>query len=228
MDFDRLFGINANASDRARSYEREQGLRQVSLIIADKLGRGQITKEMAQDATAALAGHILNEGVGRPESYRAMVEDGSLEYWRQLAAGRDLNESPRASEQRHEDALRIVLGQMAVDAYERGAINDDALVEYATDINPQFVEQVRHEVGATRALPGDLDGKLAPLSTSQELHAVVHGESLPEDQPVEATEEPTVGDCASERDLEHFFAAREAQDSLPQPAEAETSTTEGT
>jgi hypothetical protein len=224
MNFDLLFGIDKNASDKKRSDERARGLYQLALVVGDKLARGQISKELAEDARAALAAHVLNEGANRPEIYREWRNTGALEAWREVAAGRDLNESSQASEQRHADALRVVLKQVAADAYERGAINDGELVEYTADIDPAFLEQVRHDVGLTKTIPGDLDGHLAPLETPEELHAAIYGEDVAPEKEAAAPTEPTVGDAASEADLERYFAAREAQDSPPQSAETVTAT----
>ncbi len=46
MDFDKLFGIDANASDKARSYERESGFRQTALHIGELLARGEISRDL--------------------------------------------------------------------------------------------------------------------------------------------------------------------------------------
>jgi hypothetical protein len=223
LDFDLLFGLDPDMSDRSRSQARSFQLNMAMQFANALLQRRMIDQDTATDAMTALAGHMLEEAISDGENYAKMRVDGSFDKLREIAGGREVpNESSDGAATRMDGALRKVLGHLAREAYRTGTIPDRKFYEYIKNIDPDIERQAREGLGLDQVEPGSLDGDLRALS-DQETRTLINGEDLgPILEGTTAKDRKAAAEAAdrtptspsdwSESKLEKYFESRQKEE----------------
>jgi hypothetical protein len=154
LDFDLLFDIHPDASDRTRNRAREHWLRTMYAGVDQQYQAGRLSLDQAQDAQCGIVNELINECANDQERWRNLLPE--VEAWREIAAGREmLNESPDGRDARHDAALRQVLLNLAEDGYKAGSFSDEKFTRYVDHIAPELTEQVRQEEQASASRSSD-------------------------------------------------------------------------